>query len=85
MPVLEGGLVRPVDEAFLSSFVLDELGIELDRRGHRFCRYEDDTQQHLFSQPPHHRKGMASISRVLADKLRLKVNEPKSAVATRGR
>ena len=49
--VMEDGLVRPVDEGtpqggplspLLSNLVLDDLDKELERRGHRFCRYADD-------------------------------------------
>lgn len=87
--VLEDGLVRPVDEGtpqggplspFLSNIVLDDLDKELARRGHRFCRYADDCNIYVRS---HHagERVKASISRFLTDKLRLKVNEAKSAVA----
>ena len=64
----------------LSNVVLDELDQELARRGHRFCRYGDDCNIYVRS----HRSGervMASISQFLTKKLRLKVNETKSAVA----
>ena len=50
------------------------------RRGHRFCRYADDCNIYVRS----HRAGervMASVSQFLTNKLRLKVNEAKSAVA----
>ena len=60
--------------------MLDELDQELTRRGHRFCRYGDDCNIYVQS----HRAGeraMASVSRFLTKKLRLKVNETKSAVA----
>ena len=49
--VMEDGLVRPVDEGtpqggplspLLSNLVLNDLDKELERRGHRFCRYADD-------------------------------------------
>jgi RNA-directed DNA polymerase len=49
--VMEDGLVSPVDEGtpqggplspLLSNLVLDDLDRELERRGHRFCRYADD-------------------------------------------
>ena len=87
--VMEDGLVNPVEEGtpqggplspLLSNVVLDELDQELARRGHRFCRYGDDCNIYVRS----HRAGervMASISRFLTKKLRLKVNETKSAVA----
>jgi len=87
--VMEDGLVRPVDEGtpqggplspLLSNLVLDDLDKELSRRGLRFCRYADDCNIYVRS----HRAGervMASVSRFLTQKLRLKVNETKSAVA----
>ena len=87
--VREGGLVSPVDEGtpqggplspLLSNLVLDDLDKELERRGHRFCRYADDCNIYVRS----HRAGervMVSVSRFLTKKLRLKVNEAKSAVA----
>ena len=87
--VLEDGLVRPVDEGtpqggplspFLSNIVLDDLDKELARRGHRFCRYADDCNIYVRSLHAGERV-RASISRFLTDKLRLKVNEAKSAVA----
>ena len=49
---MEDGLVRPTEEGtpqggplspLLSNLVLDELDKELERRGHRFCRYADDS------------------------------------------
>jgi RNA-directed DNA polymerase len=87
--VMEEGLVRPVDEGtpqggplspLLSNLVLDDLDKELARRGHRFCRYADDCNIYVRSRRAGERV-MASVSRFLIDKLRLKVNEAKSAVA----
>jgi RNA-directed DNA polymerase len=87
--VMEDGLVLPVDEGtpqggplspLLSNLMLDDLDKELTRRGHRFCRYADDCNIYVRS----HRAGervMDSVSRFLTTKLRLKVNETKSAVA----
>ena len=87
--VMEDGLVRPVDEGtpqggplspLLSNLLLDDLDKELTRRGLRFCRYADDCNIYVRS----HRAGkrvMASVSRFLTTKLRLTVNETKSAVA----
>src|SRR5713101_3074485 len=87
--VMEDGLVGPVDEGtpqggplspLLSNLVLDDLDKELTRRGHRFCRYADDCNIYVRS----HRAGervMVSVSRFLTNRLRLKVNEAKSAVA----
>src|SRR5271166_4505550 len=87
--VMEDGLVRPVDEGtpqggplspLLSNLVLDDLDKELARRGHRFCRYADDCNIYVRSRRAGERV-MASVSRFLTNKLRLKVNEAKSAVA----
>src|SRR5215470_10608016 len=87
--VMEDGLVSPVDEGtpqggplspLLSNLVLDELDKELTRRGHRFCRYADDCNIYVRSRRAGERV-MASVSRFLTKKLRLKVNEAKSAVA----
>jgi RNA-directed DNA polymerase len=87
--VMEDGLVRPVDEGtpqggplspILSNLVLDDLDKELARRGHRFCRYADDCNIYVRSRRAGERV-MASVSRFLTNKLRLKVNEAKSAVA----
>src|SRR5919112_3373481 len=87
--VMEDGLVRPVDEGtpqggplspLLSNLVLDDLDKELARRGHRFCRYADDCNIYVRSRRAGDRV-MTSVSRFLAGKLRLKVNEAKSAVA----
>jgi RNA-directed DNA polymerase len=87
--VMEDGLVRPVDEGtpqggplspLLSNLVLDDLDKELERRGHRFCRYADDCNIYVRSRRAGERV-MVSISRFLTVKLKLKVNETKSAVA----
>jgi len=87
--VMEDGLVRPVDEGtpqggplspLLSNLVLDDLDKELNRRGHRFCRYADDCNIYVRSRRAGERV-MASVTRFLTEKLKLKVNETKSAVA----
>jgi RNA-directed DNA polymerase len=87
--VLEGGLVSPIDEGtpqggplspLLSNIVLDELDRELERRGHRFVRYADDCNIYVRSQRSGERV-MKSISEFITKKLKLKVNEQKSAVA----
>src|SRR5207302_8708598 len=87
--VMEGGLVSPVDEGtpqggplspLLSNLVLDDLDKELEQRGHCFCRYADDCNIYVRSRRAGERV-MASVSRFLTSKLRLKVNEAKSAVA----
>jgi RNA-directed DNA polymerase len=63
----------------LSNILLDELDKELERRGHRFCRYADDCNAYVKSM----QAGMLvmeSITRFLEKRLRLKVNREKSAV-----
>jgi len=71
-----GGPLSPL----LSNLVLDDLDKELTRRGHRFCRYADDCNIYVRSRRAGERV-MASVSRFLTRKLRLKVNRAKSAVA----
>jgi RNA-directed DNA polymerase len=87
--VMEDGLVRPTDEGtpqggplspLLSNLVLDDLDRELERRGHRFCRYADDANIYVRSRRAGDRV-MESVCRFLTTTLRLKVNESKSAVA----
>ena len=87
--VMEGGLVSPVDEGtpqggplspLLSNIVLDEFDRELERRGLRFARYADDSNIYVRSRRAGERV-MNSITRFLTAKLRLKVNDEKSAVA----
>ena len=87
--VMENGLVYSIDEGtpqggplspLLSNLLLDELDQELTRRGHRFCRYADDCNIYVRSRRAGERV-MASVCRFLTTKLRLKVNESKSAVA----
>jgi RNA-directed DNA polymerase len=86
--ILENGLIT-VPEAgtpqgsplspFLSHVVLDELDKELERRGHRFCRYADDSNIYVRSRRAGERV-MASISRFITHRLKLKVHAQKSAV-----
>jgi hypothetical protein len=64
----------------LSNIVLDELDWELARRGHRFVRYADDCNIYVRSEKAGQRV-MASVARFIRERLRLKVNEAKSAVA----
>src|SRR5271157_5874762 len=87
--VLEGGLVNPVDEGtpqggplspLLSNLVLDEFDRELERRGHRFARYADDCNIYVRSRRAGERV-MKSLTRFIHTRLKLKVNESKSAVA----
>jgi len=72
--------VRGVLSPLLSNLVLDELDRELECRGHRFVRYADDCNIYVRSERAG-RRVMESISRFISQKLKLKVNEAKSAVA----
>jgi RNA-directed DNA polymerase len=87
--VMEGGLVSPVDEGtpqggplspLLSNIVLDEFDRELERRGLRYARYADDSNIYVRSRRAGERV-MESITRFITTKLKLKVNDEKSAVA----
>ncbi|MCL5005529.1 MAG: group II intron reverse transcriptase/maturase [Acidobacteria bacterium] len=87
--VMEGGLVSPVDEGtpqggplspLLSNIVLDELDRELEQRGLRFARYADDSNVYVCSRRAGERV-MESLTRFITTRLKLKVNEQKSAVA----
>jgi RNA-directed DNA polymerase len=87
--VMENGLVSPSVEGtpqggplspLLSNLVLDELDRELERRGHRYLRYADDCNIYVRSKRAGQRV-MESITRFITQKLNLKVNETKSAVA----
>lgn len=87
--VMEGGLVGPTEEGtpqggplspLLSNLVLDDLDSELEKRGHQFVRYADDCNIYVGSERAGHRV-MESVRVFLTKKLKLKVNEKKSAVA----
>jgi RNA-directed DNA polymerase len=87
--VMENGLVSPSVEGtpqggplspLLSNLVLDELDRELERRGHRFVRYADDCNVYVRSERAGQRV-MEGVTQFITQKLRLKVNEAKSAVA----
>lgn len=87
--IMEGGLVSPRSEGtpqggplspLLSNVLLDELDKELEHRGHRFARYADDANVYVRSKAAGERV-MASLERFLRERLRLKVNREKSAVA----
>lgn len=71
----QGGPLSPL----LANVLLDEVDRELERRGHRFVRYADDCNVYLRS----HKAGERVLAglRKLYDRLHLKVNEAKSAVA----
>ena len=72
----QGGPLSPL----LSNILLDDLDKELEKRGHAFCRYADDCNTYVKSKRAGQRI-LASITRYLASKLKLKVNSEKSAVA----
>jgi len=87
--VMENGLVGPVEEGtpqggplspLLSNLVLDELDRELERRKHCFVRYADDCNIYVRSQRAGERV-KRSITGFITQRLKLKVNEAKSAVA----
>src|SRR3989449_1440468 len=87
--VMEGGLVSPSVEGtpqggplspLLSNLVLDALDRELERRGHRLVRYADDSNIYVRSERAGQRV-MERVKRFITEKLKLKVNEAKSAVA----
>jgi RNA-directed DNA polymerase len=87
--IMENGLVSPMDKGvqqggplspLLSNLVLDELDRELERRGHRFVRYADDCNVYVRSERAG-RRVMKSLTGYLTERLKLKVNEGKSAVA----
>jgi RNA-directed DNA polymerase len=85
---MEGGVVSPRTEGtpqggplspLLSNILLDDLDKELEKRGHTFCRYADDCNIYVRSKAAGERV-MASITRFLHERLKLRVNPEKSAV-----
>ncbi len=87
--VLENGLVGATDEGtpqggplspLLSNLMLDDLDRELERRGLRFVRYADDCNVYVRSERAGQRV-MTSLKAFLTGRLKLKINEAKSAVA----
>lgn len=72
----QGGPLSPL----LANLLLDDLDKELERRGHAFCRYADDCNIYVQSQAAGERV-LASVTRFLEQKLALRVNRDKSAVA----
>lgn len=71
----QGGPLSPL----LSNLILDDLDKELERRGHRFCRYADDVRLYVHSERAGQRV-MESISRFITKRLKLRVNATKSKV-----
>ena len=87
--VMDGGLVHATQEGtpqgsplspLLSNVMLDDLDWELEKRGHRFVRYADDGRIYVASQRAGQRV-MASITHYVEQRLKLRVNAEKSAVA----
>jgi RNA-directed DNA polymerase len=86
--MMQQGLVEPRSEGtpqggplspLLSNILLDDLDKELEKRGHRFCRYADDCNLYVGSRRAGERV-MASLTRFLKGRLKLTVNPKKSAV-----
>jgi RNA-directed DNA polymerase len=86
--MMEDGLVKPTEEGvpqggplspIFSNLLLDELDKELEKRGLRFVRFADDCNTYVASKRAGERV-MESITKFLSNRLRLKVNEEKSAV-----
>ena len=71
----QGGPLSPL----LSNIILNELDKELEKRGHRFVRYADDCNIYVKS-PKAGERVKAGITEFIEKKLKLKVNEEKSAV-----
>ena len=71
----QGGPLSPL----LSNILLDDLDKELERRGHAFCRYADDCNIYVRSKRAGKRV-LASVTQFLAQRLKLKINQTKSAV-----
>ena len=72
----QGGPLSPL----MSNLVLDELDKELERRGHKFCRYADDCNIYVKSQRAGERV-LTSVKEFLGKYLKLRINETKSACA----
>lgn len=71
----QGGPLSPL----LANVYLDELDKELEKRGHKFCRYADDCNIYVRSRRAGERV-MANVRGYITDRLKLRVNEAKSAL-----
>ena len=65
----------------LSNIMLDDLDIELERRGHRFVRYADDLRVFVRSERAAHRV-LDGVTDIVEGRLKLKVNRDKSSIST---
>ena len=72
----QGGPLSPL----LSNLLLDDLDKELEKRGHKFCRYADDCNVYVRSQLAGERV-LKSVTNFLGKNLKLKVNDEKSGCA----
>jgi group II intron reverse transcriptase/maturase len=72
----QGSPISPL----LANVMLDDLDAELERRGHRFVRYADDLRVYVTSERAGQRV-MQSITTFIEQRLKLRVNRHKSAVA----
>ncbi len=86
--IMEDGLIKASTEGtpqggplspLLSNILLDDLDKELESRQHKFCRYADDCNIYVHTQRAGERV-KESITLFLSNRLKLKVNEAKSAV-----
>lgn len=86
--VMINGVINITDEGcpqgsplspLLSNIMLDVLDKELERRGHKFCRFADDQNIYVRSKRAAERV-MASVTILLEERLKLKVNKGKSAI-----
>jgi RNA-directed DNA polymerase len=86
--MMAGGIVSPRSEGtpqgsplspLLSNILLHELDKELEKRGHAFCRYADDCNIYVGTKASGERV-MTSVTGFLSDRLKLTVNQSKSAV-----
>jgi RNA-directed DNA polymerase len=86
--IMAGGIATPRTEGtpqgsplspLLSNILLDDLDRELEKRGHAFCRYADDCNIYVRSRKAGERV-LASVRNWLYDRLKLRLNEEKSAV-----
>ena len=84
--IMEDGIVKPRSEGvpqggplspLLSNIILTELDRELEKRGHKFCRYADDCNIYVKSEEAAKRV-LESVTDYLEGALKLRVNRDKS-------